>query len=92
MARRRACRLARALPACTYLRCTQKTPPSSLPPPSPPPRQIYVERGLPYRLAHEVAEVLTEKDVIRAHARDELGIGALTGHGSRGLGRQRLGS
>jgi VIT1/CCC1 family predicted Fe2+/Mn2+ transporter len=36
--------------------------------------QIYVERGLPYRLAREVAEVLTEKDVIRAHARDELGI------------------
>lgn len=31
-------------------------------------------RGLPYHLARQVAEVLTEKDVIRAHARDELGI------------------
>ena len=49
-----------------------------------------MERGLPHRLAREVAEVLTEKDVIRAHARDELGIGAMMGHGSRGLGRQRL--
>ncbi|KAL4428681.1 hypothetical protein ABPG77_009787 [Micractinium sp. CCAP 211/92] len=36
--------------------------------------QIYVGRGLPYDLARQVAEVLTEKDVIRAHARDELGI------------------
>ncbi|KAL4458243.1 hypothetical protein ABPG75_013108 [Micractinium tetrahymenae] len=36
--------------------------------------QIYVERGLPYRLAREVAETLSEKDVVRAHARDELGI------------------
>lgn len=36
--------------------------------------QIYVERGLPYRLAREVAEALTKADVIRAHARDELGI------------------
>lgn len=36
--------------------------------------QIYVARGLPYSLARQVAEVLTEKDVIRAHARDELGI------------------
>ncbi|KDD73388.1 VIT family protein [Helicosporidium sp. ATCC 50920] len=35
---------------------------------------IYVERGLPYPLARQVAEVLTEKDVVRAHARDELGI------------------
>ena len=37
--------------------------------------QIYVQRGLPYELARQVAVVLTEKDVIRAHARDELGIG-----------------
>ncbi|KAL4447658.1 hypothetical protein ABPG75_004877 [Micractinium tetrahymenae] len=36
--------------------------------------QIYVGRGLPYDLARQVAEVLSEKDVIRAHARDELGI------------------
>ncbi|GAB4822412.1 hypothetical protein N2152v2_009458 [Parachlorella kessleri] len=36
--------------------------------------QIYVSRGLPYALARQVAVVLTEKDVIRAHARDELGI------------------
>lgn len=36
--------------------------------------QIYVARGLPYDLARQVAVVLTEKDVIRAHARDELGI------------------
>eukprot|EP00887_Chlorella_sp_A99_P003062 scaffold9.g3062.t1 len=35
---------------------------------------IYVDRGLPYNLARQVAVVLTEKDVIRAHARDELGI------------------
>jgi hypothetical protein len=35
--------------------------------------QIYVDRGLPCDLAHQVAVVLTEKDVIRAHARDELG-------------------
>ena len=33
-------------------------------------------RRLPYGLARQVAEALTEKDVIRAHARDELGIGA----------------
>lgn len=36
--------------------------------------QIYVERGVPGDLARQVAVVLTEKDVIRAHARDELGI------------------
>jgi vacuolar iron transporter family protein len=36
--------------------------------------QIYEDRGLPYDLARQVAETLTEKDVIRAHARDELGI------------------
>eukprot|EP00271_Cylindrocystis_brebissonii_P015499 TRINITY_DN38409_c0_g1_i1.p1 TRINITY_DN38409_c0_g1~~TRINITY_DN38409_c0_g1_i1.p1 ORF type:complete len:274 (+),score=47.26 TRINITY_DN38409_c0_g1_i1:193-1014(+) len=36
--------------------------------------QIYVERGLSYRLAREVAEELSKVDPIRAHARDELGI------------------
>ncbi len=36
--------------------------------------QIYVSRGLDRDLARRVAEQLTEKDVIRAHARDELGI------------------
>lgn len=36
--------------------------------------QIYVGRGLPYDLAKQVAVTLTEKDVIEAHARDELGI------------------
>ncbi|KAG2495637.1 hypothetical protein HYH03_006237 [Edaphochlamys debaryana] len=35
---------------------------------------IYVGRGLSPELARQVAEQLTEKDVIRAHARDELGI------------------
>jgi len=36
--------------------------------------QIYVERGVPLDLATQVAVALTERDVIRAHARDELGI------------------
>lgn len=36
--------------------------------------QIYVARGVPYHLAFQVAHHLTERDVIRAHARDELGI------------------
>lgn len=36
--------------------------------------QIYVSRGIPYDLAKQVAVILTERDVIRAHARDELGI------------------
>lgn len=36
--------------------------------------QIYVERGLEESLARQVAEQLSAKDVIRAHARDELGI------------------
>nr|QKY15158.1 vacuolar iron transporter family (VIT) [Polytomella parva] len=36
--------------------------------------QIYVNRGLSYNLAARVAAELTAKDVIRAHARDELGI------------------
>eukprot|EP00667_Euglena_gracilis_P018334 EG_transcript_19464 len=35
---------------------------------------IYVERGLSEPLARQVAEELTSKDAIRAHARDELGI------------------
>mmetsp|Transcript_16588 Transcript_16588/g.24559 ORF Transcript_16588/g.24559 Transcript_16588/m.24559 type:complete len:250 (+) Transcript_16588:190-939(+) len=35
---------------------------------------IYIKRGLPEKLAREVAVYLTETDVIRAHARDELGI------------------
>ncbi|PNW86876.1 hypothetical protein CHLRE_02g099500v5 [Chlamydomonas reinhardtii] len=36
--------------------------------------EIYIGRGLTPELARQVAEQLTEKDVIRAHARDELGI------------------
>lgn len=36
--------------------------------------QIYMERGLSEHLAREVARELTDKDVVRAHARDELGI------------------
>lgn len=36
--------------------------------------QIYINRGLTPDLAREVAEELTAHDVIRAHARDELGI------------------
>lgn len=36
--------------------------------------QIYVDRGLSYFLAKQVAEELTKVDPIRAHARDELGI------------------
>mmetsp|Transcript_8673 Transcript_8673/g.16491 ORF Transcript_8673/g.16491 Transcript_8673/m.16491 type:complete len:261 (-) Transcript_8673:1012-1794(-) len=36
--------------------------------------EIYERRGLSPDLAKEVAEELTAKDVIRAHARDELGI------------------
>lgn len=35
---------------------------------------IYMARGLSEPLAREVARELTDKDVIRAHARDELGI------------------
>ncbi|KAK9901345.1 hypothetical protein WJX75_007573 [Coccomyxa subellipsoidea] len=35
---------------------------------------IYEDRGLSHGLARQVAEELTAKDVIRAHARDELGI------------------
>ncbi|KAH8951864.1 hypothetical protein BDL97_09G053400 [Sphagnum fallax] len=36
--------------------------------------QIYVGRGLSYSLAKKVAEELTMGDVLKAHARDELGI------------------
>lgn len=39
---------------------------------------IYVERGLPRRLAAEVADALMAKDPIGAHARDELGHDANT--------------
>jgi vacuolar iron transporter family protein len=36
--------------------------------------QIYVDRGLDLPLARQVAEQLTAKDALKAHARDELGI------------------
>ena len=36
--------------------------------------QIYVNRGLCVETARQVAEQLSAKDVIKAHARDELGI------------------
>ena len=36
--------------------------------------EIYEERGLPRDLASEVAETLTRRGALRAHARDELGI------------------
>ena len=39
--------------------------------------QIYEDRGISRSLARQVAEELTAKDVIRAHARDELGESAL---------------
>jgi len=35
---------------------------------------VYVLRGLSYPLARQVAEELSEKDPLRAHARDELGV------------------
>lgn len=37
-------------------------------------RSIYEARGLPRGLAGEVAETLTAKDALTAHARDELGL------------------
>jgi VIT1/CCC1 family predicted Fe2+/Mn2+ transporter len=40
--------------------------------------QIYVDRGLDAALALQVAEQLTAKDALKAHARDELGISDLT--------------
>lgn len=36
--------------------------------------EIYVQRGLESELARQVAVQLTEKDVLKAHLRDELGI------------------
>ncbi|MEE9391865.1 MAG: VIT family protein [Planctomycetota bacterium] len=44
---------------------------------------IYVERGLTPKLAHEVATQLTEHDALGAHARDELGL--LSIHAARPL-------
>lgn len=38
---------------------------------------IYMDRGIERELARQVAVQLTEKDVIRAHARDELGMPTL---------------
>jgi len=38
---------------------------------------IYMQRGLDRTLAHQVAEQLTAKDALAAHARDELGISAI---------------
>lgn len=40
--------------------------------------QIYVDRGLTRKLASQVADQLTAKDALAAHARDELGISDLT--------------
>ncbi|WP_315744160.1 MULTISPECIES: VIT family protein [unclassified Bradyrhizobium] len=40
--------------------------------------QIYVSRGLEVDLAREVAKQLMAKDALGAHARDELGISAIT--------------
>lgn len=40
--------------------------------------QIYVGRGLTPELARQVADQLTEKDALGAHARDELGISEIT--------------
>lgn len=40
--------------------------------------QIYVERGLTRELATQVADQLTAKDALAAHARDELGISDMT--------------
>ena len=39
---------------------------------------IYVQRGLDATLARQVAEQLTAKDALGAHARDELGISEIT--------------
>ena len=39
---------------------------------------IYVERGVDPALARQVAEQLTAKDALTAHARDELGISEIT--------------
>lgn len=39
---------------------------------------IYMRRGLDFPLAHQVAEKLMAHDALAAHARDELGINAVT--------------
>jgi len=39
---------------------------------------IYVKRGLDRDLAHQVAQQLTQKDALAAHARDELGLSHVT--------------
>lgn len=39
---------------------------------------IYIERGLEPKLAEQVAEQLSEKDALEAHARDELGFSETT--------------
>jgi VIT1/CCC1 family predicted Fe2+/Mn2+ transporter len=36
--------------------------------------EIYVQRGLPHDLARAVAVELSKKDVVKAHAREELGV------------------
>ncbi len=41
-------------------------------------KQIYVSRGLTPDLAQQVADQLTAKDALKAHARDELGISEIT--------------
>jgi VIT1/CCC1 family predicted Fe2+/Mn2+ transporter len=43
---------------------------------------IYVERGVERTLALQVAEQLTAKDALSAHARDELGISEVTAAGA----------
>src|SRR6266481_3271507 len=40
--------------------------------------QIYVKRGLDPSLAQQVAQQLTKKDALAAHAQDELGISTMT--------------
>lgn len=40
--------------------------------------QIYVDRGLDEDLARKVADQLTARDALKAHARDELGISEIT--------------
>jgi vacuolar iron transporter family protein len=40
--------------------------------------QIYVERGVDLVLARQIAQQLTAKDALTAHARDELGISEIT--------------
>jgi VIT1/CCC1 family predicted Fe2+/Mn2+ transporter len=40
--------------------------------------RIYIDRGVPADLAHQVADALTAHDALGAHARDELGISEVT--------------